>query len=171
MIPFFPKSFTAQCSGSANVLKSKVFISPSSKPGLETRLELSPDCKQYSAIWDTGATGTLVTQKVVDECKLSAIGLTEIHTPSGTARRNTFLVNIWLPNHVVIPEVTVVLGDLEGGDVLIGMDIIGKGDFAVTNLDGKTTMSFRFPSVERIDFVKNPYKPKPSFSIPGKRRR
>lgn len=35
------------------------------------------------------------------------------------------------------------------------MDIISKGDFAITNVDGKTVFSFRIPSVETIDFVKN----------------
>ena len=38
-------------------------------------------------------------------------------------------------------------------DVLIGMDIIGTGDFAVTNLNGLTKFSFRVPSLEHIDFV------------------
>jgi len=45
----------------------------------------------------------------------------------------------------------IVVGDAEA---LIGMDIIGKGDFAVTNKDGKTTFTFRIPSIECIDFVK-----------------
>ena len=34
------------------------------------------------------------------------------------------------------------------------MDVISTGDFAVTNKDGKTNLSFRVPSVEYIDFVK-----------------
>ena len=34
------------------------------------------------------------------------------------------------------------------------MDIISRGDFAVTNKNGKTTYSFRMPSIEQIDFVK-----------------
>ena len=33
------------------------------------------------------------------------------------------------------------------------MDIIGVGDFAVTNRDGKTKFSFRLPSRADIDFV------------------
>lgn len=37
--------------------------------------------------------------------------------------------------------------------VLIGMDIIGMGDFAVTNINEKTILSFRIPSVREIDFV------------------
>jgi hypothetical protein len=43
---------------------------------------------------------------------------------------------------------------LHGGiDVLIGMDIIGSGDFSVTHHNGKTTFSFCCPSLREIDFV------------------
>ncbi len=38
-------------------------------------------------------------------------------------------------------------------DVLIGMDVIGLGDFSITNKDGKTTFSFREPSMEEIDYT------------------
>ena len=34
-------------------------------------------------------------------------------------------------------------------------DLIQLGDFAVTNLNGKTTFSFRMPSVDTIDFVQD----------------
>ena len=37
--------------------------------------------------------------------------------------------------------------------MLIGMDVINAGDFAITNKDGKTVFSFRIPSMERIDFT------------------
>jgi hypothetical protein len=33
------------------------------------------------------------------------------------------------------------------------MDIIGLGDFVITNFDKKTTLSFQIPSTEEIDFV------------------
>ena len=33
------------------------------------------------------------------------------------------------------------------------MDIISLGDFSVTNVDGKTAMSFRFPSIKEVDYV------------------
>jgi hypothetical protein len=36
---------------------------------------------------------------------------------------------------------------------IIGMDIIRRGDFAITNANGKTKMSFRMPSLKAIDFV------------------
>ena len=40
-----------------------------------------------------------------------------------------------------------------GCDILIGMDVIGKGDFAVCNVWGNTTFSFRVPSVGVVDFT------------------
>ena len=67
---------------------------------------------------------------------------------------DVFLVNIVLPNKVGFPELTVTAGKLYGADVLIGMDIIGKGDFAVTHPNGNTKFSFRMPSQADIDFVK-----------------
>jgi uncharacterized protein YecA (UPF0149 family) len=39
--------------------------------------------------------------------------------------------------------------------LLIGMDLISLGDFAVTNFAGKTVFSFRVPSVQMIDFVQS----------------
>ena len=37
---------------------------------------------------------------------------------------------------------------------MIGMDVIGCGDFVITRFDEKTTWSFRVPSGEEVDFVK-----------------
>ena len=50
--------------------------------------------------------------------------------------------------------VQVLRGVLEGCDLLIGMDIINLGDFAITNKDGVTMLSFIMPSLNHIDFVK-----------------
>ena len=38
-------------------------------------------------------------------------------------------------------------------DIIIGMDIISKGDFAVSNLNGKTSFSFRIPSFGTANFL------------------
>ena len=37
-------------------------------------------------------------------------------------------------------------------DLLIGMDIINIGDFAITNADGQTMMSFCYPPRRHINF-------------------
>ena len=47
----------------------------------------------------------------------------------------------------------VTKGNMKGAEILIGMDIINQGDFAVTNLNGITKFSFRVPSTAHLDFV------------------
>jgi hypothetical protein len=37
---------------------------------------------------------------------------------------------------------------------IIGMDVIGLGDFSITNVGRKSVISFRLPSCEEIDYVK-----------------
>ena len=77
------------------------------------------------------------------------------------------MVNILLVNKVEVYQIKVTEGKISGdADVLIGMDIIGRGDFAVTNKNDKTVFSFRIPSLECIDFVKIPYKETPVKSKP-----
>lgn len=117
---------------------------------------------KYLAIWDTGATHSAITKKVADELGLKPTGIVEVKYGSGKATTNTYLVNISLPNGVMIgqmrvSEVNLIPDDNVSDDqqpqLLIGMDIIGIGDFAVTNFGEKTTLSFRVPSVAEIDFI------------------
>lgn len=108
---------------------------------------------EFDAIWDTGATNSVISQAVVDACGLAPTGITEVHGVHGTARAETYLVNIALPNKVIFPAVRVTKGQAGGADILIGMDIIASGDFSVTNCDGTTKFSFRAPSIEHIDYA------------------
>ncbi len=73
---------------------------------------------------------------------------------------NVYAINLFLPNQVGFQFIKVTEGVLNGTDLLIGMDIISRGDFAISNFAGKTTFSFRVPSTKRIDFVEES-KPKP----------
>lgn len=157
--PYF--AFTSyNTKGIAREIKSKVIVSSAFDPQQTTK---HPTTKEFVAIWDTGATGSVISDKVVDECGLEPIGIANVHTTEGTGRSNVYLVNFILPNRVGIPRYKVTEGKLLGADVLIGMDIISQGDFAVTKKEGKTTFSFRIPSQECIDFVEQ--KPEPPSPI------
>jgi hypothetical protein len=110
--------------------------------------------KPFVALWDTGATHSMITQAVVDACGLVSTGLTRVNHAQGTSQVETFVVNIRLPNDVTFPTIRVTKGVLRGGpEVLIGMDIIGAGDFAITNPNGNTKLSYRYPSLANIDFA------------------
>ncbi len=138
-----------------------------------------PRLLQFEGIWDTGATLSMVTQRVVDACGLMPIATTAIsHAQGMTEDVEVFLVNIGLPNGVGIFGVRVAQAVLPNVDVLLGMDIISQGDFAITSLGGNTKFSFRIPSQANIDFVAEDKRnnvlarqPKPSETTRQKNRR
>ena len=113
-----------------------------------------PTVQRFVAIWDTGATDCVITQRIVDALQLQPTGMVEIHGVHGKQDCPTYIVNIYLPNHVAFAGVRVTLGVLSDADMLIGMNIITRGDFAVTNKGGVTKFSFRVPSEVHLDFVK-----------------
>jgi hypothetical protein len=114
----------------------------------------TPPNKSYTSLWDTGATNSVVTQKVIDECGLKQTGLAQVFGVHGQSIEPTFLVSVFLPNAVGFNEIQVTKGILaHGSDVLIGMDIITVGDFVITNKGGETWWSFCCPSTRRTDYV------------------
>ena len=106
-------------------------------------------------LWDTGATCSCISHEVADSLDLVPTGVKRISTPSGTTDVCTFLVDITLPNNVIISDLQVCESDIgvQGLDFLAGMDIINKGDFSVSNYNGKTVFTFRIPSQKTTDYV------------------
>lgn len=128
------------------------------------------NCK-VKAIWDTGATATVITQNVVNSLGLSPTGMSHVNTANGPTIQNTYIIDVVLPNRVTVKDVTVTgANSLSGGcEVLIGMDIISLGDFSVTNHKSVTCMSFRIPSIHELDYTKNiNFKIPPTRVAPGK---
>ncbi|MCK4411520.1 retroviral-like aspartic protease family protein [Candidatus Bipolaricaulota bacterium] len=144
---------TSSNRGLRNVLQNKVEITAGFDPK-KTSANKQPSFKTFTAIWDTGATGSVITEKVVDQCVLKPTGMTDTRHADGEVRAEVYRVNILLPNNVAFSNVRVTKLRLAGSDALIGMDIMNQGDFAVTNTEGQTVFSFQIPSIQRIDFVK-----------------
>jgi hypothetical protein len=110
------------------------------------------DCK---ALWDTGASQCVVSQKFVISLGLTSVGSGVVRHAGGSSSCNRYMLNFYLPNRVAFPGIMVSECDIaDNFDVIIGMDIITSGDFSLTNVGGKTLFSFRFPSMESVDFVK-----------------
>jgi hypothetical protein len=157
-----PAAFTSRFTARSNRLITEVEIFPAFLPGGTT----APKGKKYAALYDTGATNSVVTPKVVADLQLSSIGAKTVGVGGGSLTTTSHLVNFGLPNKVMFPMVTVAAMVLAGGiDALIGMDILGAGDFAVTHHGEKTTFSFCVPSRREIDFVKEVQNVLPPFSI------
>lgn len=129
---------------------SQPFIPP---PNVEN-ITINVEIKKYKAIWDTGATHSVITSKIVEDLKLKPVAMAVVHTASGETHQRQYIVNFYLPNQVMFVMLKVTEAPLHETDILIGMDIISQGDFSVSNFQGKTALTFRMPSCEEFDFVK-----------------
>jgi len=133
----------------------KSFSSISRKLNTEATIEYNGNIEKVDAIWDTGATVTCISMKIVSQLDLKPLGKQRIYTPAGEKVVSTYRVNIMLPNNVTAQNLVVCDSDIDGLKVgaLIGMDIISHGDFSVSNFNGKTSFTFRTPSQKRTDYV------------------
>jgi len=143
--------FTVQSDCILRVLTTPVGAAlPFGSKGIPNPIQTKP----YFALWDTGASDSGITQKVIDELGLKKENdkPIEVNGPDGKFMTDIYYCAIMLPNKVVLSAVKVFRNKISQADILIGMDIITQGDFALSHLGGKTCFSFRMPSIEKIDF-------------------
>ena len=110
------------------------------------------------AIWDTGAEVSCITKEAAEKLGLNKIKDALIAgVKGGDELTKVYSVRITLNNESISLIRNVYEADdfshLPNRGLLIGMDIISLGDFAISNYDGKTVMTFRVPSMQKIDFV------------------
>ena len=145
-------AFSSEHAELAPELVTEVLVSQAFNPSQEEGHQLP--VRTYRAVWDTGATGSCITPRVVKELGLSVIGKIICHHVQGKSLTSKYFVNIVLPNRIGVSEISVTEGEISDDiDVLIGMDIITLGDFAISNVNGRTHFTFRTPSCERICFI------------------
>lgn len=109
---------------------------------------------KVNAIWDTGATNSVISHDVAVALGLIPITLTQVSSVSETKIVPVYRVAIKLPNDIEITVRVTEGSACMGCQVLVGMDIIAMGDFCVSNINGATTFTFRIPSVCKTDYVK-----------------
>ena len=144
------RAFTRKADGLVREIKTEagIFAVASSE------VVIPKNIVSFQAIWDTGATNTAIASSVVQKLELKPITFAKVGTGGGEVNAPVYLVNIVLPNNVIVQNVQVTeLKDLNNCDALIGMDVISQGDFAITHLDGKACFTFRMPPFTHIDFV------------------
>lgn len=149
--------FTAFTVKSDKGLMSQLITEITVKQNKELRKEFNLKEKGsiIKAIWDTGATQSSISSKIAHFLDLKAIKQTLVSGVHSTRLVNLYICDFYLPNKLKVSDVKVTETESLGEfDALIGMDIIALGDFAITNADGITCFSFRFPSDKKhIDYV------------------
>ena len=137
--------FTSRYNGISRELKNVVTIA--------TSVGNKKVANNKIALWDTGANCSVITNEIAEELGLVSLAKRKVNTPSGSHEANVYYIDVKLPSKLVIPKLQVCSGISHQWDILIGMDIISMGDFAVSNFNGKTTFTFRLPSLDEADFV------------------
>ncbi len=125
-------------------------------------------------LWDTGATNSVITASLARKMQLIPITKAEVRGVHGTKVVNVYYITISLNDGKVslnlqVSECSELSADSSVG-MLIGMDVINQGDFSITNFQGKTVMTYRIPSIQRIDFVNGMKQGKPFVKdkLPGR---
>ncbi len=153
------RAFTTHFDGIAREIITDIHVSLPFKPKNNSDFKTNK-IHPTKALWDTGATNSAITREVANVLNLEPSSKAEVHHANGKALVDVYYVNIYLPNGFVIPFVRVTECSATSGNfgVLIGMDIITLGDFSLTNFNKLTTLSFRMPSLHKVDYV-NKQKP------------
>lgn len=150
------RAFTTRFGGKTNVLLTKVHISLPYDPRID-KGKTPPAIRECRAIWDTGATNSVVTKQLAQDIGLIPTGKVQVTNTTTVELRNSYLLNVFLPSKVLIQYLKItecedVLGSGDA-DMLIGMDVISMGDLAVTYENDNTVMSFIMPPINTIDYV------------------
>ena len=111
--------------------------------------------KRYAiGVIDTGCSHTVITEELAKELGLKQFSTASFISVDDKAECKTYIIKLSI-------DTFINCGTIEVGtfkkldryeDVLIGMDIIGKCDFALSCFNGKTLLSIEYPSKRNIDF-------------------
>jgi hypothetical protein len=107
-----------------------------------------------SCLWDTGASHSAITKETVNALGILPEGEARIIYGNGETITKFYIVSLVLPNLLFLPVLRVTEAAANDGfGVILGMDVISQGDFAITNVNGVSTFSFCVPGIETIDYV------------------
>jgi predicted aspartyl protease len=139
-------AFDAQYGGVPNELKTEAMIFPS--PGRDS------SGIKTSVLWDTGATHSCLSPKMAKELGLKPIDTIIVHGVNSSKVADVVIASIGFANGLFLAGRRFSVSEIPGTDILIGMDIIMMGDFAISYGGGKTQFSFVIPPFEhKISFT------------------
>lgn len=116
---------------------------------LESYIDIGGEGSMMSvkALWDTGVTQSCISYEIVKMIEPKRISKSKIVSAEKAVIEETFSISVALSDEITFRDVAVKAMDLteKDADMLIGMDIIARGDFEVRNLHGITQFAFRIP--------------------------
>ena len=118
-------------------------------------LEHNNRAAKVRALVDTGAVASYVMQWVVDGLDFPETGnIYQVKFGEDEAIRSSVVANLILSSDVSFTnkEFTVLKDSNRDYDAIIGMNILSRTDFSISNYNGHTVFSFQLPSQEEIKY-------------------
>ncbi len=101
-------AFTLNYGGVVRELKTDAAVKPpNALVGDDESLKI-----EVNAIWDTGATGTVITEKIVSLLELKPTGKTIVYGVNSQDIVNKYIVDIEFPNKIIFPNFEVMASNL-----------------------------------------------------------
>jgi len=112
--------------------------------------------KKVKALWDTGAMLSAISEEIKEKLGLKHHDRKIINSVNEVKEVDVVKVSIRIPDLKEVNDFPMlVLKLIKDADILIGMDIIQRGDFSISNGGGKTLFTFVQPPFEdKIDLYK-----------------
>ena len=118
---------------------------------------ITPICVLYGekllelkAFWDTGASHTHISQRVIDILNLKPKRKVKTLSHHGNDIVNVYTVTIMLPTDYMVVDIDVLSESQKilDTDVVVGMDIISNGDFHMDYTGERPVFTFKHPNPE-----------------------
>ena len=120
----------------------------------EEHISNDGDLIPIKALWDTGSSESVISSELVKKLNLHSIGNAIIGSTGATIKSNIYKLDFVLAGkqHILLDVTESSQLNDSGIDMLIVLDVICLGDFAISTYDGTVCFSFRYPSQGLIDF-------------------
>ena len=113
-----------------------------------------PKSSIEDALWDTGATISAITPKLVRDLNFIPAGTMAISGITGTLDVEFILAAIQLPGGIIRHNIKMAVCDFSQNiNIILGMDIITLGDFKLFHGNNSTVFSFKSPPSEKIKIM------------------
>jgi hypothetical protein len=109
---------------------------------------VAPDGKSkvVNAMWDTGASFSLITESVALELQLEETSVMRVRHVAGVVAASAFTASVQLQGGMSLDEHRLVsMPNIHSFDMIIGMDIIVLGNFSLLCKNGNTLFCFQYP--------------------------
>lgn len=155
--PFTPAKLSFMGRNMKPFIITKKYANFNGRLTTEESILFNEEFHNIIAQWDCGATTSVISSQLAEKLGLTPCGKSELKGTTSAIVSCEYNIELVLSSGASF-ELKVNSSDEISGsgiDMLIGMDVIQYGDFAVSTYNGETCFSFRIPSMGLIDFSKD----------------